>query len=194
MDAGEPRARRPRLTWVAGCGVGLSVAYPALIYFGRGHVPVSVLALVLVGLVWLRRNLAFGVRANGWLAGAGLLMAALALFADHALPLKLYPVAVNGLLLAIFGLSLRYPPPIVERLARLAYPELSPRAVRYIRRVTIAWCLFFAGNAGTALWTSLWASDRVWFYYNGVVAYALAGLMFLGEWLVRRRVLPDYRW
>jgi uncharacterized membrane protein len=47
---------------------------------------------------------------------------------------------VNACLLGIFGLSLRYPPSVVEGLARIGYPDLSERAVAYTRRVTSAWC------------------------------------------------------
>ncbi len=185
---------RPKVDRLAGLGIALSLGYPALIYFGRGRVPASVLALVLLLLVWMRRTLAFGIRRNVWLTTGALLLAALALGTDHPLPLKLYPVVVNLGLLAVFGVSLRYPPTVVEGLARIGYPDLNARGVAYTRRVTVAWCLFFAANGLTALWTSVWASDRAWFWYNGVIAYILAGLMFAGEWLVRRRALPEYRW
>ena len=49
-------------------------------------------------------------------------------------------------------------------------------------------------NALTALWTAVWGSDDVWFYYNGIIAYLLAGLMFAGEWFLRRRVLRALGW
>jgi uncharacterized membrane protein len=185
---------RPKIDRLAALGIALSLGYPALIYFGRGHIPAYVLAAVLLLLIWMRRTLAFGVRRNAWLTAGGLVLAAAALGTDHPLPLKLYPVVVNGVLLGVFAISLRYPPTIVERIARLGCPDLSERAVAYIRRVTVAWSVFFAANALIALWTSLWASDEVWFYYNGVIAYVLAGLMFAGEWVVRRRALPEYRW
>jgi len=48
-------------------------------------------------------------------------------------------------------------------------------------QVTQAWCVFFGANALTALWTAVWGSDEVWFYYNGIIAYLLAGLMFTGN-------------
>ena len=58
----------------------------------------------------------------------------------------------------------------------------------YTRRVTQAWCLFFALNGVVALATALAASDEVWMLYNGLVAYGLIGAMFAGEWLIRRHV------
>ncbi|MBP2670216.1 MAG: hypothetical protein H6Q85_282, partial [candidate division NC10 bacterium] len=83
---------------------------------------------------------------------------------------------------------------VAERIARLGYPDLPIEIVTYTRKVTQAWCVFFGANALTALWTAVWGSDEVWFYYNGIIAYLLAGLMFTGEWLLRRRLLRSLGW
>jgi uncharacterized membrane protein len=101
---------------------------------------------------------------------------------------KAYPIGVNLALLASFGWSLGHPPTVVERLARLQEPQLPAHAVRYTRRVTQAWCGFFALNAALSLATALWASQAVWALYNGAIAYALMGLFFAVEWSIRRRV------
>lgn len=61
--------------------------------------------------------------------------------------LLFYPVVVNAVMLAVFGGSLRSTMPIVERLARLQEPDLPEKAVRYTRRVTQVWCLFFISTA-----------------------------------------------
>ncbi len=87
----------------------------------------------------------------------------------------------------IFATSLRFPPTAVERLARLTEPELPPFAVVYTRRVTQVWCGFFVLNGALALMTALWASNQVWALYNGLLAYVMMGVLFGGEWLVRRR-------
>jgi uncharacterized membrane protein len=164
------------------------------VYFGRDRLSPQALALVLLAIVWLRRNMAFGMRPGPWLAVGGLLLAFLAFGQNHVLPLKLYPVLVNGALLAIFAASLRYPPPVAERIARLGHPDLPREIVAYTRTVTQVWCLFFGANALTALWTAVWASDEVWFYYNGILAYVLAGAVFAGEWFFRRRLLRGLGW
>lgn len=179
------------LSWV---GAALSVGFPALVYFGRDRLSPQVLALVLALIVWFRRKIAFGMRPSPWLVAGGLLLACLALGRNDVLPLKLYPVLVNGALLAIFAASLWYPPPVAERIARLGYPDLPTEIVAYTRKVTRAWCVFFGANALTALWTAVWGSDDVWFYYNGIIAYLLAGLMFAGEWFLRRRLLRSLGW
>ena len=170
----------------------LGLLYPVLVYFGSRYLPPQVLALVLVLLVLGRRTSAFGVRMSLWSVAGGLLLAVLAFGLNDSLPLKMYPVLVNGSLLVIFASSLRYPPTIAERIARLRDPDLPQPAVEYTRKVTQAWCVFFAGNALIAMWTALRWPDQVWFYYNGIIAYLLVGAMFAGEWMVRQRVLPGY--
>lgn len=191
MSMTPRRSVKDILSWV---GAALSVGFPALVYFGRDRLSPQALALVLVLIVWFRKKIAFGMRPSPWLVAGGLLLAFLALGRNDVLPLKLYPVLVNGALLAIFAASLWYPPPVAERIARLGYPDLPIEIVAYTRKVTQAWCVFFSANALTALWTAVWGSDDAWFYYNGIIAYLLAGLMFTGEWLLRRRLLRSLGW
>jgi uncharacterized membrane protein len=165
----------------------LSVAYPLLVYLAMGRFDPRWLALLLFGLALLR---ALATRQPIWAvtaAGAGLL-ALLATTFSQTLPLKLYPLLVNVVMLLVFATSLRFGPPLVERLARLQEPDLPDFAVAYTRRVTQVWCGFFVLNGSLALVTALWASDRTWALYNGLLAYVMMGVLFAGEWLVRRRV------
>jgi uncharacterized membrane protein len=104
-----------------------------------------------------------------------------------------YPVLVNAALLAAFGYSVLHPPTVVERIARVKDGPLTPHAVRYTRRVTIAWVVFFIVNGGIAFYTALLTSLNTWALYNGFIAYFLIGAMFGGEWLLRRRVLAAQR-
>lgn len=167
--------------------VALSVAYPLVVYWAMGRFEPRWLAVLLLALAVLR---AVATRQAVWLmaaAGAALL-AALATAFNQALPLKLYPVLVNVVMLAVFATSLAFPPSAVERIARLTEPDLPPAGVAYTRRVTQVWCGFFVFNGLLALATALWASNRVWALYNGLIAYVLIGALFGGEWLVRRRV------
>src|SRR5262249_17447534 len=88
----------------------------------------------------------------------------------------------------LFALSLWKGPSVVERLARLREPDFPPAAVRYTRRVTQVWCVFFVVNGTIATATALWASPAAWALYNRLLAYVAMGLLMGGEWLVRRRV------
>lgn len=79
--------------------------------------------------------------------------------------------------------------PLVERLARLQYPQLSAQGVRYTRRVTQIWCGFFILNGSVALITAQIGDMALWSAWNGMIAYLLMGALMAGEWLVRRRVM-----
>ncbi|TDM06824.1 MAG: hypothetical protein C4K60_13475 [Ideonella sp. MAG2] len=165
----------------------LTVAYPAVVFFGHQHLDPRWLALALVVLAVLR---AWASRQALWLVAA---VGALGLAAGTAwgggwLPLKLYPVWVNVVLLLVFAGSLWQGPPVIERLARLTEPELPPQAVAYTRRVTQVWCGFFVLNGSLAAYTALACSEQAWALYNGLLAYGLMGLLFGAEWCVRQRV------
>ncbi len=166
----------------------LTLAYPVLVYFGLGHqIEPRWLALLLVAIALMRA--AFG-RERVWLVAAGgaLVLAAFSFWGNQATPLKLYPVLVSAALLCVFLLSLAYPPTVIERLARLHEPDLPASGVAYTRRVTQVWCGFFVLNGSVSLFTALFASDAVWALYNGAISYVMMGILFVGEWLFRKRV------
>ncbi|MBI2769156.1 MAG: hypothetical protein HYX47_06015 [Burkholderiales bacterium] len=165
----------------------ITLAYPFAIYLGLGRVDPAWLGLGLVALALAR---AWASRDPVWLfALAGAVLLALAsVLGKSWLPVKLYPAMVNAALLLVFGASVLRPPTVIERIARLAEGALSPPVVAYTRRVTVAWCIFFACNGIAAFATAVWASDEAWLLYNGLLAYLLMALLFAGEWLVRRRV------
>lgn len=168
------------LVWLA------TLLYPLAIWIGLARFEPRWLALALLALALLRAAVS---REAVWLAaavGAGVLVAA-TWVSNHGLPLKLYPVLVNAVLLGVFALSLWRPPTVIERLARLGQPDLPPAAIPYVTNVTRIWCAFFVVNGGIALWTALVASDAIWALYNGVIAYLLIGALLLGERLVRPR-------
>lgn len=167
--------------------VVLTVLYPLGVYLAMGHVAPQWLAVLLVLLAMLR---AVMTRQRFWwaVAGGAAVLAAAAWWQGDALAVKLYPVLVNAVMLAVFAASLRYPPSVVERLARLSEPDLPPSGVRYTRRVTAVWCFFFVGNGAIAAYTAAFSTDAVWALYNGLIAYGLMGCLMGAEWLVRQRV------
>jgi acyl-coenzyme A synthetase/AMP-(fatty) acid ligase len=60
------------------------------------------------------------------------------------------------------------------------------RIEAYCGKVTLVWCGFFVLNGATALYTVFWASDAVWSIYNGGISYILMGILFAGEFIVRK--------
>lgn len=100
--------------------------------------------------------------------------------------LRYYPVVVVAVVLAVFIRSL-FRTPVAEVVARRMGETLDARGVEYCRRATVAWTVFLAVHLAVTLAT-VFLSREIWVFYNGFLAYILLGLMFAGEWLVRRRV------
>jgi uncharacterized membrane protein len=173
---------------VAGVVAIAGIAYPFAVYYGLDNVGPRWLALPLAAL-WLARALTAPRTRPGALVlpAAALCFCVAMAWADSPALLRWYPVLVSLMCLALFGLSLRYGPPVIERLARLSDPALSIEGQRYTRRVTQVWVLFFAANATVAAALALWAPWRWWMIYNGAVSYGLIGLLLAGEWLIRPR-------
>lgn len=183
----------------AGARVALALGYPLAIYFALLWFEPRWVAAAVVALILLRwRGRALGMFAGlSWLshaviAGSLALSVGAAVANDETL-LRLYPAGIGLALLALFGLSLRTPPSMVERMARLAHPDLPDEAVRYCRHVTEVWCGFFAINAAISIWSALAASREVWAVYNGFIAYLAMGALLGGEWLLRRHLFPHAR-
>lgn len=163
--------------------VPLALALPALFWLCH----MQGWPLWLGGVLLLPLALLQGGRRAWTAAVVAAVLGGWALLARSDLPVRLYPVAINAALLAAFAFTLLRPPSMIERFVRLRV-QMTPAIAAYCRRVTQAWCLFFIGNGGIALWTVLRGDEGLWALYNGGIAYLLMGLMFAGEWLVRRRV------
>ena len=172
----------------------LLLAWPFLIWFGLAHNSLHWLLPLMALLLFLRfrqvRRQAGPLRVVTQvvvIAGITLCIASY-LLKTHQL-LLFYPLVVNAVMLAAFGGSLWTTMPLVERLARIREPHLPAAAVRYTRRVTQIWCLFFIVNGSIALFTALYGDMALWTAWNGMIAYLLIGALMAGEWLVRRRVI-----
>lgn len=174
--------------WLA----ALTLLYPFVVHFAHGRVEPRWLALVLVVVGLLRLPSALKTPIH-WLGVAlPLLLAAVTWFANGALPARMYPVAVNLGMLILFGWTLLRPPSMVERIARLTEPDLPPYGIVYTRRVTQVWVAYFIINGSIAFWTAVWGSQAIWTLYNGLISYCVMGVLFGGEWLVRRHVRQKY--
>ena len=82
---------------------------------------------------------------------------------------RLYPAIVVFVFLALFASSL-FGTPLAEVFARKR-----------------AWVVFLLLHFAVTVAT-VFMSREIWALYNGCIAYLLMGTMFLGEWIVRKRV------
>ena len=171
------------------------VAYPIIVYFGLNHFEARMIALALIVIAVARlltvgrwKQLAAGTPQTYLIIAAMLLIGISAMASNSPVLLQYYPVCLNALMLALFGISLVRPPSIIEQIARAHDPELRPAAIPYTRKVTIVWCGYFAFNGSMALYTILGTSLDFWAIYNGFISYCLMGILIGGEILLRRHL------
>jgi uncharacterized membrane protein len=167
------------------------VAYPFLVYYGIARLSPWVLIAVALALLLVRIALTRrGSVLDAWLAplvvgGAGL--AVLALLNPPA-AVKAYPVMMSLAAASAFGMSLRRPPSLIERFARLREPDLPPAGVAYTRKLTMVWTVVLLANAAVAAGLGIWGSLAVWTLWNGLLAYLVMGTLFAGELVYRHFV------
>lgn len=80
--------------------------------------------------------------------------------------------------------------PMVTYFARMVQGPLSPALQTYTRQVTKAWVGFFGTMAAISTFLYCVASVEVWSAFANFFTAPLIALMFLGEYLVRRRLHP----
>jgi uncharacterized membrane protein len=179
--------------------VAFLAAYPGLSHYSiaiaKTHGWAVALALgpvlsVVFALIWRRRRL--------W---AALLAAPVALLLLHYWPLLesnfsllylLQECTVYALLTLSFGQSLRRGSvALCTQLADKLHGPLTPDEVRYTRRVTAAWTLFFTLIAAATCTLFYFAPLHTWSMFSNFCVLPLIGLMFAAEFAVRRHVLPQ---
>jgi len=90
-------------------------------------------------------------------------------------------------LLVVFGASLLPGrKPIVTGFAEKSRGRLPPQMARYTRRVTVAWCLFCAGQLLGSLLLLLFAPPHVWSMFVNVFNFPLLAGMLCGEFAWRK--------
>lgn len=119
---------------------------------------------------------------NGAMAGLGLW----GLLASNGTAFQVYPLMVNGGLLAVFGSSLWTNKSMIERFAEVYEKNITPKKQAYMRKVTQCWCGFFVLNFAISAYTWTAMSLLAWTWYNGVISYLLIGLLLTSEYAYRR--------
>ncbi len=182
--------------WLTALSALVLIAYPFAVYYGIDKLGLSIIGLLLavffaLRIISARKTQLKEFRQLATISGLiGITLIILGVvFRQHGW-LMFYPVAVNACMLLVFANSLRQPQTLIERLARLQHPDLPDSGVRYTRKVTQVWCVFFLLN-GSIAWTTCFLPLEIWTLYNGLISYCLAGALFAIEWLVRRSVRKD---
>lgn len=194
--AGTPPTRA---RWLAGAVAAIAYAAASYTLMTRAQDSAWSLVVVLGPLVVLGTSAAWG---NGQraLAACGLLAAVLlAAFAasGRGLPARwLYLAQHAGVHLALaawFGSTLRQgADPLVSALARRVHGSLTPAMARYTRQVTLAWTLYFLAMATASLALFAAGDFKHWSLLADVLTPVLTAAFFVGEYLVRYRLHPEF--
>ena len=152
-------------------------------------IPFWLAGIFLIPFVFLRKNRYWGK----WISLAAVVLGAASLLSQSPSFVFFYPVIVNAVLLTVFASSLFSSQTIVEKIARFKDPNFSDNEIPYVRKVTMAWAIFFLFNGSVALVTIFIPDKSYWSIYNGAVSYALMGIMFLGELYIRHRHIKNAR-
>ena len=131
---------------------------------------------------------------------AALVLAGLAMQAwqgDGLAPSTLYltqHVAIHGALAALFALTLRPgQEALVTALARRVHGGvLTPAMEAYTRKVTIAWSVYFVLIAAISIGLFLAAPFAAWAVFANLLTALALLLMFVGEFLLRYRLHPEF--
>jgi uncharacterized membrane protein len=83
--------------------------------------------------------------------------------------------------------------PLCTRFAEAVHAPLTPQHKIYARQVTVAWTLFFVVMALVSTALFFLASLATWSVFANFMTLPLVALMFIVEYLVRRRLLPNMR-
>jgi uncharacterized membrane protein len=187
-------ARRLGWLWAALVVLG-GIGYQCLVHsairggqIGSIRIALAFLPLLVVGW-WVAARARNKLRWTVILLAAGMAIYVLAhyeswgLTAAYGIP----HAAIYAFLLWQFGGTLRHGnEPLVTRLARRVHGALPPAMAAYTRRVTIAWCVFFAAQLALSMLLFGFAALNTWSLFINVLNFPLLASMFIGEYAYRK--------
>lgn len=184
-----------------GLAVGLLIVAWAMLahYSVAGDAPADIsAALATAPILALVVILLWRVGNPLWIALGGLAILGLLALAwpnlrqNIALLYYIQHLGTNLALGALFGRSLfAGQEALVTTFAKLAHDGvISPAKARYTRQVTIAWTMFFIASAAVSSALFWLAPAAAWSVFANLLSPPLLALMFIGEHLIRHRVLP----
>ena len=170
----------------------LLLCYPFMVFFGFKYFEPRVVSLALIVILLLRfvflskktKDISLLSTRLSLLAGF-LILIAVQIF-NKGIFIKLYPFFMSAIFFFSFAYSLKHKPSMAERFARMQHKKLPAKATRYLRKVTLLWCVFFVLNGTIALYTTFFTPIEVWTFYNGFLSYILMGVLFILELIFRQ--------
>lgn len=106
---------------------------------------------------------------------------------DEALLWRAASVGMLAWLAFFFGRTLRRGrTPLIERIARIGDPAMTPALERYTRTLTAVWCAYFVAAAVVSI---VAGQSLAW---TGAAVWAGTFILFVGEHRLRPRLFPGH--
>ncbi|MEN8166503.1 MAG: hypothetical protein ABFR65_03380 [Pseudomonadota bacterium] len=176
----------------------LTVSYPITLHLTiiQGHTHAAVWILLVISLAHSLLVFSSGRHALAeMLVPAVAMLAVISLFLNDATILFLPPILIASSLLFLFGRTLLPgEEALISQLARRLEGEGDEAVLRYTRKLTWIWCLFFAAMLIESVVLALFAPIEIWSLFTNLINYLLMVGLFLVELLyraVRFRRLPS---
>jgi hypothetical protein len=205
MPADSEAPHRPSLMSVirrVSLSLLIAVVIPTVAFYGF-FVMAGVWTAIVAALGWSYGAIAWravtGRRTSGLLILAAILLTGrtvLSVLADSTWLYFLQPIISDGVVAALFLLSLASTRPMVARLAGDFYPmdhelHLRPRIRRLFWRLTLMWAVIGAGKAAAMLWLLLSQSVETFVLARSIFMLVLnivaAGVTIAAAAIVARR-------
>jgi len=171
------------------------ISYPVIIHLnviGSRSVfaAYSAMALILFA-AWTTYN--SGFRWVAALISLAFIGSVALLFNGTALQVMfLPPIVINVLLAAYFARTLSAGRvPLITKFAYMTDGRYIPEKAKYTRALTRAWVLFFVLIALESLLLAIFSPPEVWSLFTNFINYLFALLFFVGEYFLRRLILPQ---
>jgi uncharacterized membrane protein len=179
---------------IKGTGVTcLFMAYPYLVYKGieSGMAWIAPTIFSMIYLLQAVKAKETNSRVNKVLIAMTLLLGAYYL---QTITAKVLPVLIQLMMMYFFGRTLLKGkgPSLIESFVRLEFPEFPDYVGPYCRKLTILWTAFFAMNAVICSALAMWGSNYWWTLYNGVLIYAMIGILSICEYIYRHFRFPEF--
>jgi uncharacterized membrane protein len=174
----------------------LGLSFPLVVHFSilAGNPAWAIYWLAILLLLHVVKRLSEGKALSGWMYTLMAASAMLVLIATggHGDVIYFLPILINLFFFAVFARSLLPGEvPLITHLATRMDGKLSVTAIQYTRSVTVVWSVYFFAMTVVGVVLAAFAPVEVWSYFVNCLQYVLIPLMFIVEFLIRRRVLRD---
>lgn len=176
--------------------IALVVAYPLLVHasvvLAMPYLQVIAVLLFLLGILV---NALLRWQLLPWLVFLGLssIIVALGYYSLALYLLYIPPILIPLGLSILFGSTLLPGrTPLITAIATKARGPLSPGLLKYTAFLTQLWCGLFLILVMWSVVLTLIGQPEMWSWFTNFINYGIVGVLFTGEFFVRKKLFPEH--